>query len=307
MYNSIVSSRSLLNQVIEKFNLIKVYKVDTTDIAYHEDVLKILRKSIDADINEDGITYSITTTAPTPSLASNITNYIVTQLNKTIIDLKIKKSKLNREFLEARVNEIKDSLRNAENQMKVFQEKTGMFEAESQTKAILEQLAQLQASVAEKQTEYSIFQEIYGNSSPQAANAKIVAKEFAAKLKNIEGGKDSVNTLLSLNKLPQNVIDYFRHFRDVEVYTNILEFELPLYEQAKFQEQKDVPILQVIDNAIPPAKRSYPKRVLTAGLISIGMILFAFIFIYIKENDELMSNDKIKYIQDNIFKWKSSK
>ena len=307
LYNSIVYSRSLLNHVIEKFNLIKVYKVDTTDIAYHEDVLKILRKSIDADINEDGITYSITTTAPTPGLAANITNYIVAQLNKTIIDLKIKKSKLNREFLEARVNEIKDSLRNAENQMKVFQEKTGMFEAESQTKAILEQIAQFQASLAEKQTEYSIYKEIYGINSPQAANAKIVAKEFGEKLKNMEGGKDSINTLLSLNKLPQNAIDYFRRFRDVEVFTNILEFELPLYEQAKFQEQKDVPILQVIDNAIPPAKRSYPKRVLTAGLISIGMILIAFIFIYIKENDDLMSNDKVKYIQNNIFKWKSSK
>ncbi|MEJ2618637.1 MAG: hypothetical protein P8Z35_27045, partial [Ignavibacteriaceae bacterium] len=232
-------------------------------------------------------------------LAADMTNFIVGKLNERIIDLRVKKSRLNREYLEARVSDIKDSLRMAEDQMKLFQEKTGMFEAESQTKAILEQIAQLQASVAEKQTEYSIYKEIYGNSSPQAANAKIIAKEFADKLKNMERGKDSVNTLLSLNKLPQNVIDYFRHFRDVEVYTNILEFELPLYEQAKFQEQKDVPILQVIDSAIPPAKRSFPKRVLLASLITIVLMIITFMFILLKENKNLNNSDKFLYIKNN--------
>jgi len=305
MYNSIVYSRSLLDQVISKFNLIKVYKVDTTDVDYYEQVLKTLRDNINADINEDGITYVITTTAPTPILAADITNFIVGKLNERIIDLRVKKSRLNREYLEARVNDIKDSLRMAEDQMKLFQEKTGMFEAESQTKAILEQIAQLQASVAEKQTEYSIYKEIYGNSSPRTANAKIVAKEFADKLKNMERGKDSVNTLLSLNKLPQNVIDYFRHFRDVEVYTNILQFELPLYEQAKFQEQKDVPILQVIDSAIPPAKRSFPKRVLLASLITIVLMIITFMFILLKENKDLNNSDKFLYIKNNLFKWRS--
>ena len=305
LYNSIVYSRSLLDNVIKKFDLVKVYEIDTSQIDYYERTLKTIRKNISADINEDGITYNITVTAPAPKLAASMTNYIVEQLNKTIINLRVKKSKLNRQFLEARVNDIKDSLRNAENQMKIFQEKTGMFEAENQTKAILEQLAKFQATIAEKQTQYSIYKEIYGDNSPQAMSAKVVAKEFAEKLKNMEKGKDSINTLLSLNKLPQNAIDYFRHFRDVEVYTNILEFELPLYEQAKFQEQKDVPILQVIDSAIPPAKRSFPKRTILAFAITVGLMIIVFIFILLKENENLDNSDKFIYIKRNLFKWRT--
>jgi uncharacterized protein involved in exopolysaccharide biosynthesis len=180
-----------------------------------------------------------------------------------------------------------------------------MFEAENQTKAILEQLAQFQAQLAEKQTQYSVYKEIYGENSPQALNAKIIAGQFAAKLKNIESGRDSSVSLLSLNKLPQNALNYFRLFRDVQIYTNILEFELPLYEQARIQEKKDIPILQVIDYAIPPAKKSFPPRMVFASLITIVILLFVFIYILLIENEELANSEKFKFIKANLFKWKT--
>ena len=91
----------------------------------------------------------------------------------------------------------------------------------------------------------------------------------------------------------------------MEVYTNILEFELPLYEQAKFQEQKDVPILQIIDSAIPPAKRSFPKRTLLAFLITFVLMMIVFVYILLKENKELSESDNFLYIKNNILKWKS--
>ncbi|MGA7836977.1 MAG: Wzz/FepE/Etk N-terminal domain-containing protein [Ignavibacteriaceae bacterium] len=305
LYNSIIYSRSLLDQVIKKFDLVKIYKVDTTDIDYFEQVLKRLRNDVNADINDDGVTYIITTAAPSPQLSADIDNFIVKLLNDRVIELKIKKSKENKQFLEARVNEIKDSLKYSENQLKLFQEKTGMFEAENQTKAILEQLAEFQAQLAEKQTQYSVYKEIYGENSPQALNAKIIAGKFEAKLKNIESGRDSSVSLLSLNKLPQNALNYFRLFRDVQIYTNILEFELPLYEQARIQEKKDIPILQVIDYAIPPAKKSFPPRVLFASLITIVILLFVFIYILLLENEKLANSEKFKFIKTNLFKWKT--
>ncbi len=307
IYNSIVYSRTLLNSVIKKFDLIKVYKIDTTTLGYYELMLKQLRNSISADINDDGVTYSITVSAPTPQLAAEMTNFIVKQLNDKIVTLKIKKAKDNREFLEKRVNDVKDSLNYAEDQLEKFQKRTGMFEAESQTKAILEQLAKFQAQIAEKQTEYSIYKQLYGNNSAQAHSAKIVAEEFAAKLKQIEVGKDSINTLLALNNLPKNVINYFRLYGNVQIYTNILEFELPLYEQAKFQEQKDVPVLQVIDPAIPPAKRSYPKRTIMAFIITVVLMLISLVFILLRENKNLNESNGYIYIKNNLFKWKSGK
>ncbi len=306
LYKSIINSRSVLDQVINKYDLVKIYKVDTTQIDYYEQTLKKLRDNINADLNDDGVTYYVTVTAPDPYLAAAITNYLVEQLNNKIVELKIKKSMQNREYLEARVQDVKDSLKNAEDYLKLFSEKTGMFEAESQTKAILEQFAQFQAKLAEKQTEYSIYNQIYGKNSPQTVNAKVVAEALANKLTSMEQGKDSLNKMLSLNKLPQNAVNYFRYFRDVEIYNNILEFVLPLYEQAKFQEQKNVPILQVIDPAIPPAKRSFPKRTIMSIIIAVSLTLVSLLFIVFKENKELNNSEKFNFIKKNLLKWRSN-
>lgn len=307
MYNSIINSRSVLEKVISKFDLIKVYKMDTTAVDYKEQTLKALRGNIDADLNDDGMTYHITVTAPKPELAADMTNFIIKLLNSKIIELKSKKSKDNRIYLGKRVDEVKDSLKFAENKMRKFQEKTGMFSAEDQTKALLEQLANLQATLASKQVELSVFKKLYGVNSAQVYNSRIAVNEFEKKLRNLSSGKDTLTALLSINELPERILRYFRLYRDIQIYTNILEFELPLFEQAKFAEQKDVPILQVIDTAIPPAKRSYPKRVITAFIISMGIFMLAFIFVYIRENENLMSNEKFTYVRHNILKWKSIK
>jgi uncharacterized protein involved in exopolysaccharide biosynthesis len=46
---------------------------------------------------------------------------------------------------------------------------------------------------------------------------------------------------------------------------------MPMYEQAKVEEQKSVPTVMVIDNAVPPQLKDSPKR----SIIVIGIFLFA--------------------------------
>ncbi|MCZ7614320.1 MAG: hypothetical protein M5T52_12495 [Ignavibacteriaceae bacterium] len=48
---------------------------------------------------------------------------------------------------------------------------------------------------------------------------------------------------------------FLRLYRDIEIYTAILEFIVPIYEQAKLEEQKNIPVLQVIDYGVVPEKK----------------------------------------------------
>ncbi|MCH7770453.1 MAG: hypothetical protein IIA49_05465, partial [Bacteroidetes bacterium] len=77
-------------------------------------------------------------------------------------------------------------------------------------------------------------------------------------------------------------------------------------EQAKIEEKKDIPTLQVIDDAIPPAKKSFPPRTILTLLITFSVFLVAFIFILMKENKNLQSSEKMRYIKENMFRWRSS-
>ena len=68
---------------------------------------------------------------------------------------------------------------------------------------------------------------------------------------------------------------YVRLMRDYEIQNKLLEFIYPIYEQARIEEQKDMPVVLVVDTAIPPQKKSSPKRV----LIVIGAFLISFFFL----------------------------
>ena len=79
---------------------------------------------------------------------------------------------------------------------------------------------------------------------------------------------------------------------------------LPLYEQSKIEEKKDIPTLQVIDYAVPYETKSYPPRTLFTLLITFSVFLFAFFAILLKERTSRSQDDKMKFISENLFKWK---
>ena len=80
----------------------------------------------------------------------------------------------------------------------------------------------------------------------------------------------------------------------------MLEFIIPLYEQAKFDEQKEVPILQVIDYGVPPEKKSYPSRVLFSLIITFASLLIVFLIILIREILQNSDNPKIAMLRKEM-------
>jgi uncharacterized protein involved in exopolysaccharide biosynthesis len=76
--------------------------------------------------------------------------------------------------------------------------------------------------------------------------------------------------------MPDIAIDYLRAFREVTIQESILEIVLPMYEQAKVEEQKSIPTVISIDQAVPPQLKYSPKR----SIIILGLfLLFSFFFI----------------------------
>jgi uncharacterized protein involved in exopolysaccharide biosynthesis len=55
----------------------------------------------------------------------------------------------------------------------------------------------------------------------------------------------------------------------------MLEVISPVFEQAKLEEQKNLPVMMIIDKAVPPYKRAYPQRVLFSAIIAISILLAA--------------------------------
>ena len=114
-----------------------------------------------------------------------------------------------------------------------------------------------------------------------------------------------IRTFMSLDKLPENAMKFLRIKRQIEIYNSILEFLIPLYEQARFEEVKNVPVLQVIDYGTPPEKKSYPPRILFSILIALFVASIVYIILVIREVLSKTNNSKLIFIRQNLLKLKT--
>ena len=101
-----------------------------------------------------------------------------------------------------------------------------------------------------------------------------------------------------LSHVPQAGIGALRTYRQVAIQQKVLEYIYPLYEQAKIDEQKDIPVILVLDKAVKAEKKVKPKRltiIVTAFGASLALsLLFVFAMAYV---DVLKRNHPEKYAQ----------
>lgn len=299
MYNTIISSRTTLQEIINEFNLVSVYDIDSTEQDYLERTMKRLGESISTTETSDEA-YIIKVRDKSPIRATDITNYMVNLLNRRIIELKTQKSKNNRVFLEERLVGIKNNLKNAEDSLKLFQEKSGLLDVENQLRGILDVYSSLEATLITKQVQMSIYEKIYDINSPIVTRAKTELNEYEKKLNEIKSKGLPQSILLSKSSIPKNTIEYLRHYRDVEINSAILEFVLPLYEQARIEEQRNIPVLQIVDYAVVPQKRSYPPRLLYTAMITFFVFFSTCFYLFISSLINNSENAKIKFIFSSL-------
>jgi tyrosine-protein kinase Etk/Wzc len=298
LYLTILYSRTSIENLIDRYNLQKLYKIKR-----HDDAIKIVRKMFVTKITMENA-FTITVRTKSPLLAADMANYLVKYLNEKILELNVSKSKDNRLFLEKRYDEIVNNLRDAEDSLKIYQIKSGVFEAENQAKSSLEAYARMDADVAAKQVEIQVLNKMYGENSPNVRSAEISLRELKSKINKLKTTSDSGSVLLSLNSLPQKTLNYYRYYRNVRIYTEMLSYVMPMYEQAKFDEQKNVPILQIIDNAIPPERKAFPSRTSMSVIITCITMFVIISFIILKEILQKTDNEKLLFLKRELFNFK---
>ena len=303
IYSTIIYSRTNLEKIIDKFNLIENYGLSADIKDFRKKAVEILYGNINAS-ETDFMAYAIEVRANDPKLASDIANYLVELVNEKIVALKTEKSRNNRIFLEQRLVEIRESLRIAEDSLVNYQEFSGIISPEEQYKGIVEAYTGIESELIMKRIQKSVLEKIKGEKSPEVTNLHYEIEEIDNKLMDFKKHGEPAGIIPPMKNLPEKAINYFRLLREVEINSAILEFMLPLYEQSKIEEKKDIPTLQVIDFAVPYETKSYPPRLLFTLLITFSVFLFAFFSILLKERSNRNQDDNMKFIRENLFKWK---
>lgn len=294
LYLTIIYSRSNLENLINKFDLMNDYGLESI-----EKTVKLFSKKIEAQVTDEEA-FEITVRAKSNEKAANIVNYLLEILNQKVIELNVAKSRNNRIFLEKRYAELKENLRIVEDSLQRFQQSTGLYEAKEQLKLIASAYTELETKISMKKIELEILENVYEKESPQADMLRREINLMESEFNGLKRNKNDESFLLALNSLPENMKIFLRLYRDIEIYTAILEFIVPIYEQSKLEEQKNIPVLQVIDFGVVPEKKAYPPRLLIALIITVIIFFFVASALIFSEIIKNSPNPKVEFIVSSL-------
>jgi tyrosine-protein kinase Etk/Wzc len=274
---ALIESRQLQASIVKEFNLMKDFEADNI-----EDAVDEFSEYVGADILEEGniaVSYEDTD----PKRAAAIANRLVRGLNEVNSRLAIEEAKFNKAYVELRWGKLLNDLDSAEQALGEFQRKYGVYELKEQARAQLEMLSTLETQRYATEIQLHNSEQLYGMQSAETQVLKTQFQELNAKLNNLKSGMDrsAASYFVPMEVLPNVALDYLRLTREVEIQSKLKAFLLPTYEQAKLDESRQSLLFVVLDPAVPPLRKSRPKRASillmtllgTAAVTSIGIVV----------------------------------
>lgn len=278
---TILASRRLKEAVVHQFELLKVYDLDTMEKAVKE-----LAENMAVTPGEEDASLEIVVYDTDPRRAADMANFMVTTLNQVYLELSVTEAKSNREFLQKRYDQNLSDLRAAEDSLRGFQERYGVYSVPDQVKAAVEAAATLESRAALQEVKLGILAQTASSDHPERRATELELRELRRRLAEMKaGGQGGRRSLVfpSFDKAPEVGIEYLRRYRELELQAKLLEVLLPLYEQAKIEEQRNTPSVLVLDTAVPAVRHAKPKRMLLLAAVAVVALLLGFLIALVRE------------------------
>jgi capsule polysaccharide export protein KpsE/RkpR len=265
---ALIQSRELQEEVIREFNLMKVYEVDDMN-----DAVGIFSERVNAEVLEEG-NIDISFEDTDPQRAALIANRLVRSLNDVNSRLAIEEAKFNKAYIERRWTKLLTDLDSAEMALGAFQRKYGVYELKEQARAQLELLGNLETQRYATEIQLRNAEQLYGSQSAETQVLKTQYDELSSKLHSMKSGMDrsASSYFVPMEVLPNVALEYLQLTREVEIQSKLKAFLLPSYEQAKLDESRQSLLYVVLDKAIPPARKSRPKRASMLLMTLVGSV-----------------------------------
>lgn len=268
MYVSMLKSRVVEDAMVQRFSLLDEYGKH-----YPTDARKAFERhtSINGS-GKDGLIH-ISIEDHDPRRASELANGYIDEFRNLSQHLAITEASQRRLFFDQELARAKDNLANAEEALKRTEMTTGVIQLDSQARALIESGAAIRAQITAREVQIQGMQTYAAGENAQLIQAQRELVSLRSQLAKLESSQGGDGLIVSKGRVPEAGLEYVRRLRDVKYSETILDFLARQYEMAKLDEAKQGAVIQVVDPAVPPDKRSFPKRT----LIVLGAILAGFV------------------------------
>ena len=273
-YIAFLKSRTVEDAMIQRFGLLGEYRLKRMSDARKE----LERRATITAGTKDGL-IRVAIEARDPKRAAELANGWVEEFRRLSASLAITEAARRRLFFELQLQPAKENLSAAEEAMKKVEQTTGVMQIDSQARALIESAAMLRAQVVAKEVQVESMRSFAAEDNPNLILAKQQLSALQKHLNQLAGSENDTGSdiILSKGRVTHAGLEYIRRFRDLKYNETVYELLMKGLEIAKLDEAREGEIVQIVDVAVPPDRKSSPHRLIIV-LATTVLALFVAVF-----------------------------
>lgn len=278
LFMEILKSRSASLYVIQKYNLLNFL-----DAKNEIEAAGKLSEKLSLDLNKEGIIkLSVNTssslfpmfTSQSDSirkLSADLSNSFIEALDVINREKLSSKAKRARIYIEAQLQQTKVLLDSAENALMLFQKKNKTVSLPEQVKAAIDAAAELKTDIIKTEIELGLAEPNLKEDSKSLLTLKSKLQELKNQYNKMEMGNQDY--LVAFKDVPEIGRELAQLVREVKVQNEVYMLLQQQYFKERIQENRDLPTIEVLDEAIPPLKASSPRIIFSTVLGGVFIFL----------------------------------
>ncbi len=277
LYIGMLKSRTVADSVIAKLNLKKAWKTESMEAA---------RKKLAANTNvtagKDGLIL-VEVDDRDQKMVAPLANAYVTELVRLTTVLALTEASQRRVFFERQLEAAKDNLASSELTLKKALDRHGVISVDADSRAIVETVSRLRAQVSAKEIQLNSMRAFVTASNPEFMRVNEELASLRGELSRLENGRPGAPADAKNASGQQAGLENIKVLRDVKYRQMLYELLAKQYEVARLDEAKDPAVIQVLDPAIEPERKSKPNRTLVVIISTFIGFAIAIVWIVVAE------------------------
>jgi capsule polysaccharide export protein KpsE/RkpR len=269
----VLQSRSLLDSLIDRFNLIEAYEI--TDARSLDSARQMAREELldRYEVEMEGAgNYRITIVDRDRYRAAAMANAVVDIANSIARELERQENQNLLASIEQRLDAMLARMNASADSLAAVSKKSLMYAPLDQAHAAASAIAEAKAQLMSQEIVLSVLEERYGTGDPATEQQRRVVESLRQKLRDMEERPGFVGNF-SLRDAPKAAYDYMRYYTELETMMKLKAAMQPTLEDIRSSLARYTPALYVVDRALPALKKERPRRSLIIGGAFISSVI----------------------------------
>jgi uncharacterized protein involved in exopolysaccharide biosynthesis len=263
LYLSLIQSRTVADDIIERQHLADYFHT-TKPSALRARLAGLSKISVDKD---QFITVRVR--AQEAETAVRIANEYPAALSRLNRDLAQFQARSREEFYQVPLEDEKNKLAAAEDDLKLAEQKTGMVAPESQVQLGLSAISSLEQQIRARNEQLAALQTSSTDQNPQVVQLKSQIASLTGQLGLLQAQTGGTGSRPAAARLPTLTLEVERLAREVKFHETLFQILSRQYENARIDDSYSPPV-ELVDKAVMPDEKSWPPRKL---FIAIGLLV----------------------------------